>query len=144
MSATTCYRIATGLFVLFALGHTVGFLRFVPPTPEGLAVRDAMTNVHFSVRGADFSYGGFYRGFGLYCTLYLVFSALLTWHLGQLARTDPGAVGPLGWMLAIVQAGGFALSWIYFSPPPAVFSAVLAFLLGAAAWLVHSTPIRGS
>jgi len=45
------------LFVLFAAGHTFGFLNFKPPTAEGLAVRDAMNNLHF---GADLSYGAFY------------------------------------------------------------------------------------
>lgn len=141
MTATTCYRIATALFVVFALGHTVGFLRFVPPTPEGIAVRDAMNTVTFG--SSHMSYGGAYRGFGLYITLYLVFSALLVWHLGQLARTAPGAVGPLGWGIAFVQLVGLVVSWKYFSPPPTVFSAVLAVLLAGAAWLVRPTPIKG-
>ena len=76
-------------------------------------------------------------------TALFAFSALLTWHLGELARSAPGAVGPLGWGLALVQVFGFVLSWMYFSPPPAVFSAVLAALLGVAAWLVRSTPVKG-
>lgn len=140
MNATTCYRIAAVLFVLFTLGHTVGFLRFTPPTPEGVAVRDAMNSVQFAGHA---SYGGFYRGFGLYVSLYLAFSALVAWHLGDLARTAPGAVGPLGWALAVVQAFGFVLSWVYFSAPPAVFSAVLTLVLGAAAWLVQHSSTRG-
>jgi len=63
MRATLLYRIASVLLLLFALGHTVGFLKFKPPTAEGVAVRDAMTNVHFQVSGRDYTYGGFYRGF---------------------------------------------------------------------------------
>jgi hypothetical protein len=47
MKATVLYRIASGLLVLFAVGHTLGFLNFKPPSPEGLAVREAMNNVHF-------------------------------------------------------------------------------------------------
>jgi hypothetical protein len=46
MNATLLYRIASVLLLLFALGHTVGFLKFKPPTAEGVAVRDAITNVH--------------------------------------------------------------------------------------------------
>lgn len=57
MNATLLYRIASILVLLFALGHTVGFLKFKPPTAEGIAVRDAMANVHFQVRGHDYSYG---------------------------------------------------------------------------------------
>ena len=82
MNATLFYRIAAALLVSFAAGHTFGFLRFKPPTSDALAVRDAMNNVHFQVRGSDFSYGGFYRGFGLTITVYLLFSAFLAWHLG--------------------------------------------------------------
>src|SRR5260370_1038563 len=47
MKATLLYRIASVLFILFAAGHTFGFLSFKPASPEGLAVRDAMNNVHF-------------------------------------------------------------------------------------------------
>jgi hypothetical protein len=38
MNATLLYRIAAGLFILFAIGHTSGFLSFRPSTGEGLAV----------------------------------------------------------------------------------------------------------
>jgi len=93
MKATLLYRIASVLFVLFAAGHTFGFLSFKPPTAEGLAVRDAMNNVHF---GANLSYGGFFVGFGLYVSLYLLFSACVAWHLGGLAGRLPQAIGALG------------------------------------------------
>ena len=56
MRATLLYRIASVSFVLFAAGHTFGFLNFKPPTAEGMALRDAMNNVHF---GANLSYGPF-------------------------------------------------------------------------------------
>jgi len=42
MKAVTLYRIASVLLVLFAAGHTFGFLKFKPSSAEGLAVRDAM------------------------------------------------------------------------------------------------------
>ena len=96
MNATVLYRIACVLLILFAAGHTVGFLNFNPPTAEARAVRDSMNSVHFQVRGASFSYGGFYIGFGLYVTAYLLFSAFLAWHLGALAKNAPQAIGALG------------------------------------------------
>ena len=37
MSATLLYRIAAGLLLLFAVGHTLGFLGFKPASVEGLA-----------------------------------------------------------------------------------------------------------
>ena len=135
MKAVTLYRIASVLLVLFAAGHTFGFLKFKPSSAEGLAVRDAMNNVHFQVGGSTFSYGGFYTGFGLYITLYLLFSAFLAWHLGTIASNSPQAIGALGWVFCAVQVVSLILSWKYFSAAPAVFSAAVAICLGWAPWL---------
>jgi len=136
MKALTLYRVASVLFVLFAAGHTVGFLKFKAPTPEGRAVFESMNNVHFQAGGSSFSYGEFYTGFGLYITLYLLFSAFLAWHLGTLARNSPSPIGALGLVFCAVQVVSLILSWKYFSAPPAIFSAVIAICLGLAAWLV--------
>ncbi len=138
MNATTLYRIAAVLLILFALGHTVGFLKFKPPTPEALAVRDAMNNVHFEVKGASLSYGGFYTGFGLFVTAYLLFSAYLAMHLAGLASRTPQAIGGLAWALFAVQIASLTLSWIYFSAAPAAFSGMVAACLGGAAWMVRT------
>jgi hypothetical protein len=138
MKATLLYRIASGLFVLFAAGHTVGFLLFKPPSPQALAVRDAMNHVHFQVQSSSFTYGGFYTGFGLYATVYLLFSAFLAWYLGDLARTNPRAIGALAWVFVAVQVASLVLSWRYFLLPPVILSALLAGSLGWAGWLVRA------
>lgn len=144
MNATLLYRIAAVLLILFALGHTVGFLKFKPPTPEGLAVRDAMNNVRFQLRGAQFSYGGFYTGFGLFATAYLLFAAFLAWHLGGLASTNPQAIGMLAWAFFTLQLASLVLSWIYFLAPPVVLSGLIAFCTGWAAWLVRGAAAGGT
>jgi hypothetical protein len=136
MNATLLYRMACVLLILFAAGHTVGFLRFQPPSPEARAVYEAMNNVHFQVRNASFSYGAFYIGFGLFVTAYFLFSAFLAWRLGALAATHPHVIGSLSWGLFSVQVASLILSWIYFSMPPLVFSALVTACLGWAAWLV--------
>ena len=122
---------AAVLFVFFALGHTYGFLSLRVPSAEGRAVFDGMNNVHFTIRGTSYSYGNFYRGFGLSCTVSMLFSAFLAWHLGELARTVPQAIGALGWVFFVVQLAGLVLSLKYFGLPPAIFSALAAF---ASAW----------
>src|SRR5260370_11922253 len=94
-----------------------------------------MNNVHFQVRGSSFSYGGFYRGFGLTITVYLLFSAFLAWHLGTLASGNPQAIGLLGWVFMAVQVASVVLSWKYFSAAPAMLSAIVAVCLGWAAWV---------
>lgn len=135
MKATVLYRIAAVLLVLFAAGHTFGFLTFKSPSAEGRAVFESMNSVHFQVKGSSFSYGAFYRGFGLYITVYLLFSAFLAWRLAAMAINSPGASSTLGWALCAVQMISLGLSWKYFSIVPATFSAVIGVCLGWAAWL---------
>lgn len=141
MTATSLFRIASVLLLLFAFGHTVGFLKFRPPIPEGEAVRREMNNVHFQVRGKTYSYGGFYVGFGLFNTLFLVFASVLAWHLGNLASRDPQAIGPIGWALCLVMVGSLVLCWAWFNNIAVAFSAVLAICLGLASWLVHGAKL---
>jgi hypothetical protein len=135
MKATVLYRIAAVLLVLFAAGHTFGFLSFKPPSAEGRAVFESMNSVHFEVKGSSFSYGAFYRGFGLSITAYLLFSAFLAWYLGAMVVSSPVAASTLGWALCAVQVVSLVLSWMYFSAVPETFSAVVAICLGWAAWL---------
>lgn len=135
MNATLLYRIAALIFVLFAAGHTYGFLSLRPPSPEGRAVYDSMNNVSFEVGGRSFTYGAFYRGFGLSCTASMVLSAFLCWHLGNLAHSAPAAIGMLGWVFFAVQLVGVVLSFLYFGPPPMVLSSLVAGLVGVAAFL---------
>jgi hypothetical protein len=136
MNATLLYRTTAVLLVLFAIGHTAGFVLFRPATPEGVAVLDAMDHVHFPIGSANYSYGQFFRGFGFFASLYLLFAAYLAWHLGSLARTNPKAIGALAWVFCALQAASIALSGIYFLSPPVVFSVLTTICSGAAAGLV--------
>ena len=141
MTATLLYRISAFVLVLFAAGHTLGFMKFKAPTPEGIAVQKAMDNVRFSLGAKSYTYGDFYRGFGLFCTAYLLFAAFLAWQLGTMAGSAPQAIGALGWVFFGLQLVGIVLSWRYFVPPPIIFSAVLAILTGWAAWLVNAAKV---
>lgn len=122
------YRISAVLLLLFATLHTVGFLTFKPPTAEGMAVRAAMTNVHFEIGGASLSFDDFYRGFGLFVTLYFLFAAFVAWTLAS------HPVRALGWALCVVQAGCLVLAWIFFAMPQIAFSLVVVATLVCAAW----------
>ena len=136
MNATLLYRVASGLFVVFAVSHTFGLLSRNQPSPEVGAVRAAMNSVHWRFMGAEITYGGIYIGFGLLLTAALLLSAFLAWHLGWLARSDPRAIGGLGWVFFGFAMTNLILSWIYFFAGPIVASALLAVCLGWAAWLV--------
>ena len=133
MTATAYYRIAAVILALFAAGHTMGFLGFRPNTAEARAVFDGMKTVTMRIGRATFTYGGFYRGFGLAVTVYLVFSAYLAWHLGTLAASQPLAIGWLAWVFVAVNAAMLVLSWAYFSMLPAMLSALVTLALAVAA-----------
>jgi hypothetical protein len=130
--AAVWFRAAAVLMLLFAVGHTYGFLAFRPDTAEGRAVWEAMNSVRFAAGRATFSYGGFYTGFGLSISAFDLFSAWLAWTLGSMARAGERRARPIGWAMFVLQCVGFALSLRYFSVGPAVLSALAAlfFLLG--------------
>jgi hypothetical protein len=86
MRAARWFRAAAVVMLLFAVGHTYGFLVFRPDSAEGRAVWDAMNRVRFSVGNTTFSYGGFYIGFGLFISAFQVFCIWLAWTLGSMAR----------------------------------------------------------
>lgn len=129
MSARLLYRIAAVVLVLFAAGHTAGFLTFRPESADGLAVFNAMNTVHFDFNGAPRSFADFYVGFGLDVTAYLLFSAVLAWHLGGLAASEPKAIGMLAWAFVSVQLAVLVLSVLYFFIVPTVMSAVILICL---------------
>ncbi len=136
MKPTTLYRIASVLLLIFAAGHTYGFLKFKPSSPEGVAVWNAMSNVHFQVGGASYNYANFYTGFGLFATLYLLFASYLAWYLCGLAAKNPQAIGSLGWVFFLLQLASIGVSGMYFLPPPVILSALVAACAGWAGWQV--------
>jgi hypothetical protein len=127
VSAVWVYRIAAVMLVLFAVLHTIGFLGFKPPTPEGRAVLESMNSVHFQIDGKSFTYGEFYRAFGLFVTVYMLFSAYVAWLLSRIPMKS------LGWGLFAVQAAGLVLAVVYFSIPQISFTGILSVCTGWAA-----------
>jgi hypothetical protein len=134
MSATLFYRISAVLFVLFTFGHTFGFLSFRPASAEGQAVLDSMSRVRFDAGGRSATYAEWYRGFGLSITVSMLFWAFLSWHLGELAKFQPHAIGAVGWAFFAVQVAGTVMALLYFGPPAVALSTLAAALVGIAAW----------
>jgi hypothetical protein len=104
------FRITAILMLFFAAGHTIGFLTFRPPTPEGQAVWSAMNSVKFSRGNSTFTYGGFYTGFGLSISVSQLFSAWVAWLLGSMAYRRNPATLALAWGFLATQVVGIALS----------------------------------
>jgi hypothetical protein len=141
MKATRWFRISAVVLLLFAIGHTVGFLSFRPPTADGQGVFAAMNNVRFSAGGSTVSYGDFYRGFGLSITASQLFFAWLAWLLASMAQRDPESARRIAWGMVGLQVVGLALSLRYFSTGPALLSVVSAACLSMGALSVRRTTV---
>lgn len=137
MKATVWFRVSAIVLLIFAAGHTFGFLAFKPPTAEGLAVLNAMNSVYFQVGHSSFSYGRFYVGFGLFITAAQLFAAFLAWHLGAMARRGSPDVAVLGWSLVVLQLVGVGISLVYIAARPAVLSVGVAVCLAIATRLAR-------
>ena len=127
------YRVAAVIFLLFATGHTAGFLTFRPKSPEGLAVFESMRSVRFQFGGSSGSWLGFYTGFGLFVSVYMIFSIFLAWRL---SNTRPGEISmarALAWVLFAVQLANVAVCAAYFGPVQVAFAASCAATIGFAA-----------
>jgi len=124
------YSIAAIVLVLFAAGHTLGFLGFKPASLAGQAVHAGMQNVKFDIDGRDYTYEGFYKGFGLTITAELLFAAVVAWHLGS----HPGNRA-LGWALVALQLASLVLNLVFFFPVTWIFSTVIVVCVAWAAWL---------
>jgi hypothetical protein len=131
------FRISAVLLVVFAVGHTFGFLTFHPHSEEGRAVWAAMNNVRFSEGSSTFSYGNFYLGFGLSISAFQLFEAWLVWMLASAARRGETVARTIVWGLFVLQIIGLGLSLRYFSVGPAALSGVAAFCLAMAGLAVR-------
>ena len=144
MRPSLLYRTASVLLLLFAAGHTLGFRR--PTEGTGSAsVAELMRSVHFTVQSYSRTYWDFYVGFGLFVTVFLLFSAVLSWQLGGL-RPEVFATTPRAatWGLAICFLAVAILTWRYFFVAPGVFSTLITACLVAAAWQADGSRTEGS
>jgi hypothetical protein len=132
MKATTMYRIAAILLVLFALGHQAGF-RHVDATWHADDVVRGMQSTHFAVQGFTRDYWRFFSGFGFFVTAFLLFSAVLAWELSRATPATLDAMREVRWALAGVYVVIAVMTWAYFFMAPGVLATLTAVCLALAA-----------
>ncbi|MGA9356442.1 MAG: hypothetical protein WBV46_22330 [Terriglobales bacterium] len=132
MKAPILYRVSSVLLLIFATGHTLGF-RNTDPKWGVDSLIGSMRSIHFDVQGFSRSYWDFYVGFGLFVTVFLVFAAVLSWQLGNLAPVTLAAMRGPRWTLVVCFASVTILNWRYFFIVPVVFAIVITVCLTAAA-----------
>jgi hypothetical protein len=122
------FRLATGLLVLFDLGHTLGggVLHRSSGPAEDTVLAAMRTPLVFG--GHQTSYEGFHTGYGWITTILLTLSAYLTWQLGKPGGFD--RLRPVAWALFISYLGVAYLSFRYFFAGPGALAAGVALLCG--------------
>jgi hypothetical protein len=134
VKAPILYRVSSVLLLLFAAGHTLGFRQNNPEWAAD-AVLGLMRTVHFDAQGFNRTYWDFFSAFGFYLSVFLLFSAVLTWLLSTLPAETLARVRSIAWALAICFVAVTALTWRYAFTTPLVFSTLITVCLIAAARL---------
>jgi hypothetical protein len=131
MKASTLYRIAAVLLLLFDAGHSSGFPWSDPNWGVDLG---SVRSTHFYIMGFSRTYWDFYAGFGLFVSVFLLLAVVLAWQLGSLPPESLALMRSTAWAFALCFAAITVLSWKYFFTVPIVFSLAITVCLTGAAW----------
>lgn len=135
MTPSLLYRIASVLLVLYTLGHTFGF-QHVDPRWGVDDLIDRLRTTRFTAQGRQGrSYWGFVLGFGYFCTVLMLFTALLAWQLGGLPRATLATMPVITWGFALSFVAATIVTVRYFFIAPITFSTLVTICLTLAAWL---------
>ena len=134
MKASTLYRIAAVLLLLFAVGHTLGF-RQSDPSWGVDALLGSMRSIHFDVQGFNRSYWDLFVAAGFSVGVLYLFAAILAWQMGGLPAATLTLMRGTAWAFALCFAIITVVSLRYLFIIPIAFSIVITLCLTAAAWL---------
>ena len=134
MKASTFYRIAAVLLLLFAAGHTLGF-RQSDPQWGVAALLASMQSIHFEVQGFHRTYWDLFEAAGFCVGVFYLFAAILAWQLGGLPPATLALMRATAWSFALCFAAITLVSWRYLFILPIAFSIAITLCLTAAAWL---------
>ncbi|MEA2414562.1 MAG: hypothetical protein QOI58_1219 [Thermoanaerobaculia bacterium] len=129
MKPVLLLRITSIISLLFAVLHTMGGADSWSPVGETDVLR-AMRSYHFNAGGVSRSYLDFYLGLGFSVGVFLLLQAVLLWQLATVAKVDPVRIRPMivSFFVSSIVVG--FLSWKFIFAAPAIFSVVIAILLG--------------
>jgi|GEM_PF-279094 hypothetical protein len=125
MKSRVPFLLTAVLLVLFAAGHTYGFLAFKPTSSEGLAVLSGMRSVSFTFGHSTHTYWDFYLGFGLFVSIYLLLAAVVAWELPVVREASRACYVVLAGALSIAQLVTAAICARLFNGPPLLLSVLI-------------------
>jgi hypothetical protein len=134
LKPSVLYRISSVLLLLFAALHGFGFQQ-VDPTWGVDSLISSMRSMHFDLMGSSRTYWDLFVGFGLFLSVFLVFTAVLAWQLAGLPHQTLALLRGTAWALVICFAVVTIVCLKYAFIVPTVFSILILLCLTAAAWL---------
>lgn len=136
MTTTLLLRVAAGISLLFAAGHTLGGTKRWSPMGENEVLK-AMATVRFDTMGVDRSYLDFFMGFGWTISVAMLLQSALLWQMASLARSDAMQVRPMIATFALATLASGLIAWRFIFPVPALFCGALLIALVAAYMTAH-------
>jgi hypothetical protein len=97
--------------------------------PASDAVFSAMKSVQFTFNGATCTWYGFWFGFGLTASIFLLLSAVIAWQLDCADGASWKLLQPIAWALVVAHVANTALSFAYFFVAPGLFGVAIIVLL---------------
>ena len=141
MKPSALYRIASGLLVLFAIGHALGFHQSDPAWGVE-AVLASMQSSQFTFQGFTRTYWDFFVGAGFAVGVLYIFAAVLAWQLGSLPRESLALLRATLWGFACCFAVVTVLGVRYLFWIPIIMSALITVFLSGAAWCAGTVPVQ--
>jgi hypothetical protein len=137
MNTKLLLRIASGLTLFFATGHSVGhFTRKSHMEPEAQAVFKAMEGYKFPIGSQFRTYDEFFDGMSLNLTISLVAFMILLWMLSNIANEFPKVCNTLIWPVLIGMIGFTITGFVYFFFVPAITCLLISMLLLASMFML--------
>lgn len=130
MKFFTPFRVAGALAILFCAGHTVGGM--LAQSSLGASadeVFDLMKSTHFHFNGADCTWFGFWFGFGLMVSIFLLVVAWAAFVLDRVSTNAWSQVAPIAWGLVVAMVLNGVIALRYFFAGPAILSALIVMFL---------------
>jgi hypothetical protein len=134
MKASTFYRVAAVLLLLFAVAHTFGFRQSDPAWGVD-ALLGSIRSLHFNVQGSSRTYWDLFLAAGFSVGVFYLFSAILAWQLAGLPAETLARLRGVVWAFALCFAAITVVGCTYLFILPIIFSGVITVCLGSAAWL---------
>ena len=123
-------RIAAGLILFFAFGHSMGhFTRYDVTDPKEKEVLQMMSNNKFDLFGQMTSYDKMYTGMSMNLIFTLLAFTIILWHISGICTDNKKLATKLLLPVTFCVFGFSITSFLFFFPVPAITCLIAGLIL---------------